>query len=337
MQALDILKDLQRKYAERLRYSWPNEDVEKSCNASIKKINNIFSNDIENIDFNNTSQREFLSNLLYKYLVKDDNKFSVKLIEQFSAWFFHCYIQNNKDTGNNIKLYQLSDKLILGKIFKLFDTVGVNKQLIGDNLMTSYLNLYKNCSQQFKKLLKSFINHINIINNLDLYFDQELFIRQIQNTDIEKENYSEYLLTKLIRNRFINTKYFSDMWFWWVIICADVLSEKFIKNNIVAGFYPTVDLDQQKVILAYMANRVEQIQGNETRNSYFMNYLIPVIGNHNPTHIEYWNITNKKLENLYGKLLKVAPQIFRRYYISEFIIIFFDALESTGGDEDRAI
>lgn len=337
MQSLEALKDLQRKYAGLLLHSWPDETVVQSCNTSIEKIKNIFSNNIDDIDFSNTSQRDFLSTILYKYLAKDDNKFTVKLIEQLSAWFTHCYIQKGTDTDDSLKLYQLTDTFILEKIFKLFESPNVNKQLVGNNLMTSYLNLHKNCSPQFIKILMHFVKRNDIVENLDDYFDKNYFIKQIRENEAEKENYTEYLTAKNIKNRFINTKYFSNIWFWWVMKCADVLSENFITNNIVSGLFTKVSLDEQKVILAYMAKQIDSISDNEKRNNYFRNYLIPIIGKHNPIHIEYWKITDNELEAIYGKLLESAPKIFRKYYISEFIIIFFDALESTGGDEDRAI
>ena len=67
MQAIEALFDLQRKFADRLAYSWPDKEVEKKCESSIKKIKNIFSSNVEDIDFSNIAQSEFLSNILYHY------------------------------------------------------------------------------------------------------------------------------------------------------------------------------------------------------------------------------------------------------------------------------
>ena len=70
---MEALLDLQKKFADRLAYSWPDEEVGKKCEASIRKIKSIFSSRVEDIDFSNDTQRDFLSKLLYRYLIYNDN------------------------------------------------------------------------------------------------------------------------------------------------------------------------------------------------------------------------------------------------------------------------
>ena len=98
----------------------------------------------------------------------------------------------------------------------------------------------------------------------------------------------------------------------------------------------SIDIDKKKVILAYIANKIDKVQNNKKKDHYFKDYLLPLIGKNNPLHEEYWKV-NDKLYEKYKTILDKATTIFRKYYVSEFISIFFDALENTGGDRSRAI
>ena len=333
MQATEALLDLQRKFAERLHYSWPDSEIQKQCNDSIKKIKNIFSSNVEDIDATNTTQSEFLSNLLYRYLAYNDNTFTTQQIEQFSAWFFHCTLPLGE---NKLNLYQLNDTHTIKKIFTLFQSDKVNQQIVCNNLLFSYLEQHKNCSAQFTTILHSHIKHNGLIENCEYYFSQKSFVRQFARETGEKENYSSYLsFSKGIPARYIRTSYFSELWFYWAMQCADVLSEKFLSED----FNSRIDhiaIDEKKVLLASIAAKVDDSQTDEQKNLYFKTYLLPAIGKNNPLHTEYWKV-NEQLSQKYKSLLENAPKIFRKYYVSEFISIFFDALESTGGDRSRAV
>lgn len=333
MRAMEALKDLQRKYADRLRYSWPDEDVSKQCDESIKKIKSIFSNDVDIIDFNSTLQKDILVDLLQKYVIRNINRFTVQSIEQLSAWFSQCEIEIA--TGK-YKLYQLSNIFILTKIFKLFKTVNVNTRIVTENLLVCYLNLYENCSKQFVNILISYVSQN--IDNYEYYFSQSNFIQtHFTKSERNQTDYVSFLISKNINKKFVSKKYFRDMWFFWVMNCADVLTDDFLNNNIMLGLFSSVSLDRQKIILAYIAyifsnNPID----NQRKKFCFENYLIPKIGKSNPLHKEFW-IVDKELKLNYDKFLTAAPNIFKNYYVTEFISIFFDALESTGGDEERAI
>lgn len=334
MQAIEALFDLQRKFADRLAYSWPDEEVEKKCEASIKKIKNIFSSNVEDIDFSNTAYSEFLSNILYSYIADDDNNFSPQLIEQLSAWYCYCRIPLNQD-GQYVYLYKIEDSSVLKKIFKLFKDNNVNKQIISNNLLYSYLELYRNCSNQFKNILYSFLKKTGIIDKVNLYFNTNEFEILLSTEVDEKENYTSFLISSGIKPKFVMTSYFKDFWFDWVILCANVFSEKFLSEMLQTRIN-SIDIDEKKVILAHIANEIDKVQNNKKKDFYFKDYLLPVIGKNNPLHEEYWKV-NDKLYEKYKKILNKVTKIFSKYYVSEFISIFFDALENTGGDRSRAV
>ena len=334
MQALEALFDLQRKFADRLAYSWPDKEIEKRCEAFIKKIKNIFTSNVEDIDFSNIVQSEFLSNILYRYIAFDDNKFSQQLIEQLSAWYCYCKIPMNQD-GQNACLNKIEDSSVLKKIFKLFKDNNVNKQIISNNLLYSYLELYKKCSNQFIGTLHSFLKKTGIIDKVDLYFNTNKFEILLSKEVNEKENYANFLISNGIKPKFVKTSYFNNLWFDWVILCANVLSEKFL-SEMLQSRINSIDIDKKKVILAYIANKIDKVQNNKKKDHYFKDYLLPLIGKNNPLHEEYWKV-NDKLYEKYKTILDKATTIFRKYYVSEFISIFFDALENTGGDRSRAI
>lgn len=334
MQAMEALLDLQRKFADRLAYSWPDEEVGKKCESSIKKIKNIFSSNVEDIDFSNIAQSEFLSKLLYRYIVFDDDKFTPQLIEQLSAWYCHCSIPVNQDEKNEY-LNKLEDSFILNKIFKLFQGKNVNRQIVCNNLLYSYLELYRNCSDQFIKTLHSFLQKIDTIEKVNLYFNNHDFENILSKEVTEKENFTSFLIANGIKPKFVMTSYFTDLWFDWVMFCADVISENFLSREIQSRIN-SIAIDEKKIILAYIANKIDRLQNNEKKDHYFKDYLLPLIGKNNPLHEEYWKVSTELYEK-YKSFLDKATKIFRKYYVSEFISIFFDALENTGGDRGRAV
>ena len=239
------------------------------------------------------------------------------------------------ENGENTYLNKIEDSFVLNKIFTLFQGNTVNKQIICNNLLYSYLELYRNCSNQFINTLHSYLQKTGTIDKVNLYFNTNEFESVLSKEVNEKENYASFLIFNGIKPKFVMTSYFTDLWFDWVMLCANVLSEKFL-SEILQSRINSIELDKKKIILAYIANKIDKVQNNEKKEHYFKEYLLPPIGKNNPLHEEYWKV-NSELYEKYKTLLDTATKIFRKYYVSEFISIFFDALENTGGDRSRAV
>lgn len=337
MLAIDALKDLQKKFAERLNDKFPDDDIAAECNSSIKQIRNIYSTKVQDIDFSNTSLVKPLPNLLKKYINKGINDFTVMGIELLSAWFYHSIFRSSITSKENGKdfLYQIKSAALLTKVFSLFTGSKVNKSRVCENLLYGYLQVYDNCSQQFASCLKAFVEEMGKIENLSYYFDRERFAGYFV---YEKfENYSAFLALCKIKKNFHETKYFQDFWFDWAMKGADVLSKKFLSKDFVDKI-DRIGIDKKKVLTAFIACKADlEFDDNAPeKDLYFKNYLLQSIGKNNPIHEEYWNV-EKKFKNDYAEFLDAAPKIFRKYYTSEFILIFFDAYESAGGDDARAV
>ena len=159
----------------------------------------------------------------------------------------------------------------------MFKDNNVNKQIISNNLLYSYLELYKNCSNQFKGTLHSFLNKTGIIDEVNLYFNTNKFEILLSKEVNEKENYANFLISNGIKPKFVMTSYFNDLWFDWVILCANVLSEKFL-SEMLQSRINSIDIDEKKVILAYIALKIDKVQNNKKKDHYFKDYLLPLIG-----------------------------------------------------------
>ena len=142
-------------------------------------------------------------------------------------YLFHCYLYSNTEIKTRY-INELEDSFVLGKIFKLFHNKGVNKHIICNNLLYSYLGTYKNCSARFIKSLQSYLQQTGIIENVKMYFNQGNFLLLFSKEVMEKEDFEIFLISAGIKPKFTKTSYFSDLWFDWVMQCANVFSKKFL-------------------------------------------------------------------------------------------------------------
>lgn len=312
MNALKSLKDADISINKTLdiakaSVSFVNKDIDRqirSLTLAIKKELKVdYSKEIKF----KPKEKERLSQILIDYLTEKSDDFNSHYI-QLLAWHLSDIKVMHTKEGKKISIFEYSPSFfsffsVVEKTFKLFQKKRIDVNKVSYALILDYLNNYKIASNRYKNVLKKYLKEINFSEELNVYFNTNNTILYTMNKTSglvpSSEPYPERLLKLKIKLKTLDTVYFADSWFTWMVTAAD-LTSNYILTNLNCNYFKICNQDYQKIILAKIiyTNNMNIINGSKTE-LICMSFIFPVIKNGNPFKKEFWDLNYSGMYKTY--------------------------------------
>lgn len=311
MQSIQSLQNIEASLTENLAQA--NSSVKFGGNEldeKIKKITSKISSSFK-VDYSvemkfRAGEEKRLKEIYINYLLgkKDDfNSHYIRLL----AWHLQdLKVMNKKNSMLSIFEYQpfaLAPFTVIEKTFRLFSRNRIEPNKAAFPLVMNYLNNYKSASKRYKFNLYRYLRSIKFAGDLDVYFvGIENIISWVQLVGIEKKlpwvqqrtvekvgiraDFSERLMSLAIPQRTLDTVYFSDAWFYWMMYYSDLSNEKILKK-LNCSFFKICSENNQKIILAKIIYLEWMVEKLEKLEEICINYIFPLTKS-NPFKKEFW-------------------------------------------------
>lgn len=294
--------------------SFFNKKTDDKIYEKILKIKNNLKIDYSVPITTKANELERVKQIYINYLLGKGNDFNSHYI-QILAWnLFNLKIIKTK-SGVQISIFEYSPNplapyTVIEKTFRLFTKKIINSNKIIFALLITYLNNYKKVSNRYKNNLQKYLKDIKFSKYTNLFFVSDYekiykyFLKLSQRFENTIISFPEWLTKLKIPESLLNTTYFSDLWFYWIVHYAD-LSDTEILKNLDCIFFRNCDENLQKIILAYIiySKRKSLIEKYFDVMNLCLKYIFPAIKKGNPFTKEFWNID---CDEIYKKYLDVT-------------------------------
>ena len=244
-------------------------------------------------------EKERLEKIFADYLLGKSDDFNSHYI-QLLAWnLIDLKVMNSKKFGRqSVFEYSpnpLAPYTVVEKTFRLFQNKRIASEKISFALILNYLNNYKIASSRYKNELKKYLRSIRFSDDLDVYFNVNSVVKYtIMKTagifDIDAP-YPERLVKLKIKQRTLDTVYFSDVWFLWMLNYADLTDKNYVLKNLNCSFFKICSENKQKILLAKIIydNNLSLLH-HSAAEDVCLKYIFPLIKKENPFKKDYWNL-----------------------------------------------
>lgn len=224
MQSINELVNLENQIRKIFVYADTYNDF-----MSKKKIDSVQKNikDIKEsflVDYSKSlpmaeTEKENLCTMITDFIRNKNDTFNSHYI-QLLAWYIHeLKILPVKKHGavHNVTLLEYSPNPLIpitstNRMFSLFSARRIAPEKVSTALLLNYLNNYEKASLRFKNVLKSYLKRIHYSANVNLYFNYEGGVFNVENNiPNQKINCYEKLKQLGISENLMQTKYFKDV------------------------------------------------------------------------------------------------------------------------------
>lgn len=224
MQCVNELKNLENITNEVFLYADRYNDFmsQKKINAlqkTIEEIEGFFLVDYSKPLLMSETEKENLCVMTTDFFRNKKDTFNSHYIHLL-AWHIHeLKILPVKKRGivHNVSFLEYSPNPLIpisatNRIFTLFSSRRIAPEKVSTALLLNYLNHYEIASLRFKNVLKSYLKRVRYSKNVDLYFNYEKFVSNIENyIPNSKTSCYEKLKQLEISENLLQTKYFKDV------------------------------------------------------------------------------------------------------------------------------
>lgn len=302
MESLKTLEQLNNSLTNRLAEPVIEKNIdEEICNLT-SNIKKEFEKDYSTTLKFKPMEKELLEKMFIDYLVGRSDDFNTHYI-QLLAWnLIDIKVMPSKNSEKqSIFEYSpnpLAPYTVIEKTFKLFQEKRIDPEKISYALILNYLNNYKIASNRYKSELKKYLKAVKFSENLNIYFN----VGTVVDYTIIKTNrfglyseklkkYPEYLKRLELRKRTLDTVYFSDAWFLWMLNYANLTDMEYVLENLNCNFFKICNEDKKKIIFAKIICDNGKSFGKQIDVKRICeNYVFPLIKKGDPLKKEYWNL-----------------------------------------------
>ena len=208
---------------------------------------------------------------------------------------------------------------VIERTFKLFNKKRIKSNKIAFALLLNYLNNYRVASNRYKNELRKYLKSIRFSKYVDIFFTKDIVYYSWLKCESLNITFPERLLKLGLDEKILDSVYFSDAWFLWMISSADLTDEINILKKINCIYFKNCNDVLKKILFANIIKKNCMLLNKNFGILKYIceEYIFPLIKNGDPLKENFWIVNYEgKFHEYVTDSLQFAWNFISTYFCS---------------------